>query len=542
MPDEIPVLKPPITAPPAVPPPAGYEKTGFHTAIDISPEKIVDVVQKMKAAGFFLETLSPVEHPDHFQISYLFNRWEKPDRQLYRVHLPPGSFTCPSVTAHLGGADWQEREAFEMFGLHFDGHPNLKHLLLPEGTDFFPLRKGFKFEGDSLEGLKKQEAVQDALHAKEDREALGKNVKDYFINMGPQHPSTHGVLRLLLHMDGERVLNVEPVVGYAHRADERIGMNNNWQQFYPYPARVDYLGGMIYNWGYVGTVEKALGIEVPERAQYIRIAVCELNRIASHLLWLGTFLLDLGSFTPFLLSMDDREKILDIIERVSGERITYVYFRFGGLARDVDDEFVEGSKKFVKEFRKKLKDYETLITKNVIFKNRTQGVGIITREIANEYGLTGPNLRSTGISYDMRKAEPYGIYSQFQFDIPTDTAGDSFGRYLVRMREMEQSLRILEQVLNQFPKGGEYISPKAPSRNIKVPRGEYYFAVEGARGQFGTHAVSDGGEIPQRLKLNTPSFHTMSSFASFTGGHNYQTSDIVAILGSLDIVVPDMDR
>ncbi len=522
--------------------PYGYERTGFHHAEDIAPERIYAASLQMKEAGYFLETVSPVEHVDHFQNSYIFNKFGTPDRKLYRVQLPPGSLKVPSLTSLTGGADWQEREAFEMFGLQFEGHRNLKHLILPDGTDFFPLRKGYKFTGDSLEGLKKQEEFAKHLHEKEEAEAFAKNTKDYFVNMGPQHPSTHGVLRLLLHMDGERVLDVEPIIGYAHRADERIGMNGTWQQFYPYPARVDYLGGMLYNWGYSGTVEKAMGIEVPERAQYIRVAVCELNRIASHLLWLGTFLLDLGAFTPFLYCFDEREKILDILERVTGERITYVYFRFGGLARDVDPDFVTESKKFIKEFRKKLKDYETLITKNVIFKGRTQGIGVLSKEVAFDYGITGPNLRASGISHDTRKTEPYGIYSEFEFDIPTETEGDSYARYLVRMHEMSESLRILEQVLDQFPSGGEYISPKAPTRNVKVPKGEYYFAVEGARGEFGCHIVSDGGEIPQRLKLRTPCFSTMSAFSAFTRGLNCQTSDIVAILGSLDIVVPDIDR
>jgi len=332
------------------------------------------------------------------------------------------------------------------------------------------------------------------------------------------------------------------VVGYAHRADEKIGMLRSWQQFYPYPPRVDYLGAMLYNWGYVGTVEKALEIEVPERAEYIRIVACELNRLASHLLWLGTFLLDLGAFTPFLYCMDEREKILDILERVTGERLTYIYFRFGGVARDVDDQFLTETKEFIKEFPKKLKDYHKLITGNVIFMNRTQGLGIITPEMARNYGITGASLRATGINYDVRKNEPYGLYPQFDFDIPTDTAGDSFARYTVRMREMGQSVRILEQALDQFPTGGEYLSSKVPKKAIKVPEGETYFAVEGARGEFGCYIVSNGKEIPRRIKLRTPCFSNLSAFSEMVNGNDYQISDIVAILGSLDIVVPDVDR
>jgi len=519
-----------------------YLKNGFHTAQDIPVEEIQQKAKQMKEAGFFLETLTPVECEDHFQISYLFNQFEKTDRHLYRIHLPTGKEEAPSITDFFGVANWLEREAYDMFGIKFKGHPDLKRILLPVGANFFPLRRGYSFKGDSLQDLKREEEIEAELYEKQQAVALQTNIKDYFINIGPQHPSTHGVLRLILHMNGERVLECEPVVGYAHRADEKIGMLVTWQQFYPYPSRVDYLGGMLYNWGYVGTVEKALGIEVPERAEYIRIVTCELNRIASHLLWLGTFLLDLGASTPFLYCMDEREKILDILERVTGERLTYVYFRFGGLARDVDQEFVEGSKKFIKQFRKKLKDYHKLITGNVIFKNRTKGIGIITPEMAIDYGVTGANLRASGFDYDIRKREPYGLYSQFEFDIPTATEGDSFARYHVRMQEMEQSVRILAQALEKFPSGGEYLSPKVPKRVIKVPKGEYYFAVEGARGEFGCYAVSSGGEIPERLKLRTPCFSNMSAFPAFINHHDYQISDIVAVLGSLDIIVPDIDR
>jgi len=496
----------------------------------------------MKQAGYYLETQSPVEQADHYQLSYIFNRFDRLNRKIYRVQLGAGVEQAPTITSVYGVANWLEREAYDMFGIRFDGHPNLKRLLLPEAANFFPLRKSFKFTGDSLDDLKREEEVQKELYEKEQPQAVATQTKDYFINMGPQHPSTHGVLRLLLHMDGERILDCEPIIGYAHRADEKIAMINNWQQFYPYPARVDYLGGLLYNWGYVGTVEKALGLEVPERAQYIRIIVCELNRIASHLIWLGTLLLDLGTFTPFLYGMDDREKILDLLEYVTGERLTFSYFRFGGLARDVDDEFLKETNRWVKQFGKKLKDYHRLLTQNVIFKNRTVGIGVLSQEQALDFGVTGPSLRATGIPHDLRKQEPYGLYPQFEFDIPETANGDAYDRYLIRMEEMRQSLRLIEQAVNKFPTGGDYLSPKAPKRGVKVPQGETYFCVEGARGEFGCYAVSDGGEIPQRLKLRTACFSNMSAFQTMVAKKNYQISDIVSVLGSLDIVVPDIDR
>jgi NADH-quinone oxidoreductase subunit D len=519
-----------------------YTVSGFHSVQSIQSTELVGRAAALKDKGYYLETLTPVELDNHFEIVYLFNNFEKTDRQKFIVELSVDDESAPTLTGVFAAANWLEREAFDMFGIKFPGHPDLKRILLPEGANFHPLRRAYKFEGDSLEDLERETAYEKEKDSQLQETVVGKNVKEYFINMGPQHPSTHGVLRLLLHMNGERVLTCEPVVGYAHRADEKIGMLRSWQQFYPYPPRVDYLGAMMYNWGYVGTVEKALEIEVPERAEYIRLLACELNRLASHLLWLGTFLLDLGSFTPFLYCMDEREKILDILERVTGERLTYIYFRFGGVARDVDDQFLTEIKEFIKEFPKKLKDYHKLITGNVIFMNRTQGLGIISPEMARSYGVTGANLRATGINYDVRKNEPYGLYPQFDFDIPTDTAGDSFARYTVRMREMEQSVRILEQAVDQFPREGEYLSAKVPKKGIKVPEGENYFAVEGARGEFGCYIVSTGKEIPRRIKLRTPCFANLSAFSEMVNGHDYQISDIAAILGSLDIVVPDVDR
>ncbi|MBI5154479.1 NADH-quinone oxidoreductase subunit D [Candidatus Poribacteria bacterium] len=356
--------------------------------------------------------------------------------------------------------------------------------------------------------------------------------------MGPQHPSTHGVLRLRLHLEGETILGAEPIIGYSHRAHEKMAENRNYLQFLPNTSRIDYLSGMIYNLAYCQAMEKILGIEVPERSQYIRIIAHELNRISSHLLWFGTYLLDLGGITPFLYCFDDREAILDLLDRISGSRLTYCYGRFGGVTLDVDKEFLDGTAAFCKRLTSRLKDYDDLVTKNVIFLNRTVGIGVMKPEIARMFGVTGPCLRGMGISYDVRKAEPYGIYDRFDFEIPTAAESDCFARFIVRVREMEQSIRIIQQALAKIPEGP--IMPAKVAKKFKPAEGEYYFAVESARGQFGMFIVSDGSETPFRIHLRTPSFANLATMRVALPGT--QMADTVAILGSIDIVLPEIDR
>lgn len=360
----------------------------------------------------------------------------------------------------------------------------------------------------------------------------------YYLNMGPQHPSTHGVLRLKLHLDGETILSAEPVIGYGHRAHEKMSENRDYLQFMPNPSRVDYLSGMIYNIGYCQAIERALGIEVPERAEYIRIIANELNRISSHLLWLGTFLLDLGAFTPFLYAFDDREKILDILDRVTGSRLTYCYGRFGGVVLDVDDTFLTQVADYCTYFKTRFELYEELVIGNVIFRERTIGVGVFEQDLVQKYGVSGPCLRAMGHKQDVRKDEPYGIYDRFDFDIPTQTESDCFARTLIRIEEMRQSVRIVEQAVKDIPEG-PFMAPKVPKR-IRPAEGEYHFSVESARGNFGMYIVSDGSDIPYRLKLRTPSFANMATMPAVMKGE--LLSDAVAILGSIDIVVPEIDR
>lgn len=367
---------------------------------------------------------------------------------------------------------------------------------------------------------------------------VGEQQDIYTLNMGPQHPSMHGVLRLVLRMRGEEIVAAEPVIGYAHRAHEKMAENRNYTMFLPNTSRVDYLSGLIYNFAYCQLVEKMNGIEVPERAQVIRVITSELNRIQSHLLWFGTFLLDLGGITPFLYSFEDRERILTILERITGSRLTYSYGRFGGVTMDVDETFCSETRSFVAFLRGRLDMYRSLVGDNVIFRGRVERVGVISRQVAEDYGVTGPCLRAAGVAYDLRKAEPYGGYETYDFEVPTATEGDAWARYRVRIAEVEQSLRIIEQGLDRLPAGP--VMPKKMIKRIKPPKGETYFAVEAARGHFGQYCLSDGGLIPAKLKLRTPSFSNLSSLPDVLP--STMVADAIAVVGSIDIVLPEVDR
>jgi NADH-quinone oxidoreductase subunit D len=360
----------------------------------------------------------------------------------------------------------------------------------------------------------------------------------YMLNMGPQHPSMHGVLRLILKLRGEEILECAPDIGFAHRAHEKMAENRNYMMFLPNTSRIDYLSGMIYNVAYCQALEKVLEIEVPERAAYIRVICNELNRISSHLLWFGTFLLDLGGITPFLYAFDDREEILEILDRVTGSRLTYCYARLGGLVNDVDDVFLQRTTAFLARLRGRMPDYHKLVSGNVIFKRRCEGVGVIDAHTARRYGVTGPCLRAAGVAYDVRRAEPYGLYDRFDFDVPIGHRGDVWDRYVVRLQEVEQSCRIIEQAVRGIPEG-PFQADKMPKK-WKLPEGEFYFAVESARGHFGTYIVSDGTDIPVKMKLRTPSFSNLSAMSEVLAGT--MLADTIAILGSIDVVLPEIDR
>ncbi len=363
-------------------------------------------------------------------------------------------------------------------------------------------------------------------------------LETFELNLGPQHPATHGVLRVVLTMDGEYIVKAVPVLGYIHRMHEKMGETRTWAQFWPNTGRMDYLGALSYNHGYALTVERAAGIEVPERAEYLRVITVEMNRLASHLLWFGAFVLDLGGFTPLLYAFDDREIILDLLESVTGARLTFCYFRFGGVYNDVDDSFLTGCIEFIKRLRSRIPMYHDLVTKNIILRKRLEGIGILPPEMCRKYGATGPVLRGSGVNFDVRKHEPYSVYPEFDFDIPVYPECDSMARYMVRMDEMEQSMRIIEQAIAKLPDGP--IMPKKKPKLIKPEKGDYYGNVEAARGSFGMRVISDGTNTPYRMKLRSPTFSNLSLFGEAAEG--MILADALALMGSLDLVIPEIDR
>ncbi len=369
-------------------------------------------------------------------------------------------------------------------------------------------------------------------------QALSQNKECFELNLGPQHPATHGVLRVKLLMDGEYVVDAEPVLGYIHRMHELMGENRTWAKYLPNMGRLDYLSALSYNLGYVELVEKMAGIEVPERAEYIRVITTEMNRISSHLLWFGAFVLDLGGFTPLLYAFDDREQILDLLESVTGARLTYCYYRFGGCYNDVEDEFLTGCLAFIKRLRSRMPMYHKLVTGNVILRQRLVDVGPISAEMCRKYGATGPVLRGSGVNYDVRKNEPYSIYPELDFDVPVYTECDSMARYMVRMDEIDQCMRIIEQAIAKIPEG-PVMAEKVP-KMIKPAHGDYYHAVEAARGTFGIRAVSEAKNQAYRMKLRSPTFSNLSLFQEASKG--MLLADALALMGSLDLVIPEIDR
>ncbi|MCJ7750653.1 MAG: NADH-quinone oxidoreductase subunit D [Armatimonadetes bacterium] len=357
------------------------------------------------------------------------------------------------------------------------------------------------------------------------------------LNMGPQHPSTHGVLRLELVVEGEVIVECKPDIGYLHRGIEKIAEARTYSQFLPYTDRLDYLSSPSSNLAYVQAVEKLAGVEVPERAQYLRVLLLELNRIASHLVFVATFANDIGATTAFLYGFRVRESLMELFEMWTGSRLTQSWIRIGGVGSDLPDGFVEKARQFCAMLLPRLDEYDRLLTGNRIFRARLDGVGMLSPDTALDYGCSGPTLRGSGDAYDIRKAEPYEVYERLEFDVPTDDARDCMGRYRVRMEEMRQSVRIVEQCLTQLPSGE--VGTKV-SRNLRPPAGEALGRVESPRGDFGCYVVSDGGARPVRVRVRTPSFYHVAALPELLPG--WKIGDVVAILGSLDIVLGEIDR
>ena len=358
------------------------------------------------------------------------------------------------------------------------------------------------------------------------------------INMGPQHPSTHGVLYLDLTLDGEIVVDCVTHIGYLHRSMEKIAENRTYTQFIPFTDRLDYVASMNNELSYVLAVEKLMDMEISERAKYIRVIVAELNRVASHLVGIGSFAQDLGAFaTPLFYCFREREKILDIFDEICGNRLTYNYLRIGGVQADLPEGIDERIKQFLKYMRPKIDDYEALLTNNVIFLVRTKNIGILPKEMAVNYSITGPNLRGSGLKWDLRRDEPYLVYDKFEFDIPTGKNGDAWDRYKVRIEELKQSLKIIEQAVDGIPEGQATVKA---GRVCKPPAGEVYLRTENPRGELGFYIVSDGSAYPARLKIRAPSFSNLAVLAELAKG--VKIADIICISGSLDVLMGEVDR
>jgi NADH-quinone oxidoreductase subunit D len=368
-------------------------------------------------------------------------------------------------------------------------------------------------------------------------EAIGELLE---VSMGPHHPSTHGVFRMDVVLDGEIVVKLKPVFGYLHRNHEKIGENISYLSTMPYTDRLDYFCSMTNNWAYALTIEKLAGLQVPERAEYIRVIMAELTRLQNHTCLVGFFLQDMGALgTPLMYAFREREKILDFFETVSGARMMCNYMRFGGVRVDLRDEWVAEARKITDAYGAFLDEFETLLTGNEILLARTQGVGVISPELAVNAGITGPLLRSAGVNYDLRKVDKYGVYSRFDFKVPLGGHGDIFDRYMVRVLEMRESIKILQQALRDLP-AGPAMDPKAKLRGFRPKPGEVYGRVEGPKGELGFYVISDGSANPYRYRVRPPSFINLTILEDMCLGHN--VSDVVVILGSVDIVLGEVDR
>lgn len=357
------------------------------------------------------------------------------------------------------------------------------------------------------------------------------------INVGPQHPATHGVLHLVITLQGETIKKIEPHLGYIHRSIEKMCESLSYRQFIYVTSRMDYLSAHMNNHACAMTVEKALQVEIPSRAQYIRVIMSELTRIASHELWWGAMAMDLGAFTPFFYAFREREKINDIMEETCGARLTMNYMVPGGVMADIHPTFQQKVKDFITQFKSKIDEYDELVTGNIIFQNRMKNVGVLSKEDAISYGCTGPVARGSGVSCDIRKIFPYEAYKLVQFDEILETAGDSFSRYMVRIREMKESVKIIEQLIDNIPEGEFQAKTKAV---LKLPKGEYYTRVETARGELGVYIVSEGGTTPYRIKFRSPGFSNLSALEHMAKGS--KIGDLMATMGTLDLVIPDIDR
>ncbi len=512
----------------------------------------------------YLTNLTCTDYQDCYEVVYHFYSTKKGGAPTaLKVRTPKTNPRVPSLTALFPGADLQEREVWDLFGVRFDGHPNLKRVLMWEGFEGHPMRKDYLEPYYEAPAKLFPSRWKEGHHQRaEERARFGDNVnyppgfdpaqwvgpKESFkpstdtlvVNLGPQHPSTHGVFRMQVRVDGERIMALEPVMGYMHRNHEKIAERNTWLMIFPYTDRLDYICSMGNNFGYAIAVEKLIGVKPPERAEYIRVIMAELTRIVNHFWATGFLLNDLGAFfTPALYAIEERELILDLFEMASGSRMMCNYMRFGGVAADLPEEFLPLCSSLVNDrLPKAIEQIDHYLTHNEILVNRCRNVGVLPRDAAIAYSAAGPVLRGSGVEYDVRKAEPYSIYGRFDFKVPTFPEGDVYARYRVRIAEMWESLKILKQALKELP-GGEILAGKK-LWNIRVPAGESYGRVENPKGELGYYIVSDGTDHPYRYHVRAPSFINLTALEQMCKGH--LIADVVAILGSIDIVLGETDR
>jgi NADH-quinone oxidoreductase subunit B/C/D len=546
----------------------------FGAAVQSVQERLKDVLRflKTESAPRFrrLEDLTAIDesarrknrsYPD-YSLVYSLLSFEPARRLRLKVPLFGEHPKTESITDIWPSANWYEREVFDLFGVDFEGHNNLCRILMPHDWEGHPLRKSFSGRATELDPFtlaeaQKHQPLDGGVYVRgSERE------EELVLNIGPHHVSTHGLMRFIVSLKGEEITEMDMDIGYHHRGAEKIGERQTWHQFIPYTDRIDYLAGAANNLPYVMAVETLAGIKVPDRAQVIRVLLSELFRLSNHLVFFGTFAHDVGAMSPTFYTFREREMILDIVELITGGRLHPSWFRLGGVAADLPDGWKEALDAFVDIFPARLKEYEALITKNAIFKARTVGVGKLSLDDAMDWGVSGPNLRACGLSWDLRKAFPYSGYDAFEFDIPTALDGDCYARYLVRVEEMRQSLEIIRQAAAQMPPGRyvtddyRYVIPKREdmlkdieclihhfinvTRGPKIPRGEAYASCEIPRGEQGYYVVSDGLGYPYRLRVRAPGFANVQVLPQMARG--WSISDLIAIVGSVDFILPDIDR
>lgn len=533
-----------------------------------------------------LSDLLAVDYPedeDRFEVIYLLKSLPHNHRLRLKARLPEDHPTIPTVTTVWKGANFLEREVYDLMGITFAGHPDLRRILMPEDYDEgYPLRKDFPTEGRGWrstfpflprldeQGTSPEEEIPEEEHRPFLKEAEGlptdvkavRRQEELLLNMGPQHPATHGVLRMVLELEGERIAKATPDLGYLHRGVEKLCEGLAYQQIIPHTDRLDYICSMTNNYAYVRAVEKLLSLTIPPRAEYIRTVVAEMQRIIGHLFWLGTQALDIGAMTVFFWTFREREVLLDLFEKLCGARLTLNYYRIGGVDSDFTPDLVQRLGAFLDTFPDHLHEYDELLLTNRIWLARTKHVAVISAEDAINFGCTGPVLRGSGVAYDVRKAAPYGAYDQVEWEVPVGKNGDTYDRYWVRLEEMRQSAKIIRQCLAQMPEGPiigdapQIIPPPKEkvmrdmeslihhfiifTQGFKPPKGETYCASEAPKGELGFFIVSDGGPKPYRMKIRSPSFVHLGAFDHMARG--YLIADIVTIFGTYDVVMGECDR